>query len=153
VASSNNFQSSPAYAECIADSDWPDRPCYDSSSPSNDEIRQAWAKYYEYKGAKWMDMKKAELDQALRNGTLREWALYQSEPNNSANYNVYYYYFLNGQAPPLNSEAAGKDPTIVSTRWEITPVGWAIVAGVGLSSVAAIVAIFRKARRLQSQNK
>jgi len=90
----------PAYAECIFDEDWPDKPCLDTPPYSEEYLRQVWQQYYEYKGKEWMESKKAEMDMAIQNGTLREWVEEtQSSPNNFANYNVWYYYHLNGEAP------------------------------------------------------
>lgn len=89
----------PAYAACIQDEDWPDKPCLDTPPYSKEYLLQVWQQYYEYKGKEWMEAKKAEMDMAIQNGSLREWVETQSSPNNFANYNVWYYYNLNGEAP------------------------------------------------------
>ena len=134
------------FAECGPDYDWPERPCYDVGTPSQDEVRTAWAKYYDYKGKEWMENKKAEMDQAITDGTLQEWILNQSEPNNSANYNVYYYYHLNGQAPSV--ELIDSGTSVVSTQWEMSTAGWATLVGIGIAAVAGITIIFVKSRRV-----
>ena len=139
--------SKPVYAECGPNIDWPEAPCFDVGSPSIEEQRQAWAKYYEFKGREWMEMKKAEMDMAIADGTLRDWVLYQGEPDNSANRNVYHYYYLNDQAPALNDRAAGNDPTIVNTNWQVSIEGWATVVGLGSAGLVAIFFVFRKARQ------
>ena len=92
-----------------------------------------------------MEMKKIEMDQVIENGTLRVWAHRQSEPGNSANYNVYYY--LNDQAPALESSAAGSDSNVVSMQWETNSLGWPIIAAIGLAGTTAIFFVFRKARQ------
>ena len=96
----------PAYADCILDEDWPEKPCLDTPPYSNEYLRQVWEQYYEYKGKEWMDEKRAEMDMAIQNGTLREWVETQSSPDNFANHNVWQYYYLN-EAP----NAYGQQPT------------------------------------------
>lgn len=54
-----------------------------------------------------MDGKRAEMDMAIQNGTLREWVETQSSPDNFANHNVWQYYYLNEEAP----NAYGQQPT------------------------------------------
>ena len=54
-----------------------------------------------------MEMEKMEMDGAIQNGTLRQWVETQSEANNFTNYNVWYYYSLNDEAP----DAYGPQPT------------------------------------------
>jgi len=99
----------PAHAACIADEDWPDKPCLDTPPYSKEYLLQVWQQYYEYKGKEWMEEKKAEMDMAIQNGLLRQWVETESSPNNFANYNVWRYYNLNGEAPdaygtPLSPE-------------------------------------------------
>lgn len=88
-----------AYGSCIRDEDWPDKPCLDTPPYSDDYVKQFWQQYYELKGKDWMEMKKAVMYQAIANGTLREWVETRSSPNNFANYNVWKYFYLYGQAP------------------------------------------------------
>lgn len=90
---------SQAYGACVRDEDWPDNPCLDTPPYSDDYLKQVWQQYYEFKGKDWMEMKKAEMYQAIANGTLRDWIETRSTPNNFANSNVWNYYYLNGQAP------------------------------------------------------
>ena len=87
-----------AYGQCIFDEDWPDKPCLDTPPYSEEYLRQVWQQYYEYKGREWMEAKKAEMDMAIQNGLLREWVETKSSPNNFANYNVWHYYHLFGEA-------------------------------------------------------
>ena len=96
-----------AYGDCIQDEDWPDKPCLDTPPYSDDYMKQIWQQYFDFKGKDWMEMKKAEMYQTIANGTLTEWVETRSSPNNFANYNVWYYYYLNGQAPNAN----GPQPT------------------------------------------
>lgn len=97
----------PAYASCIQDEDWPGKPCLDMPPYSEDYIRQVWSQYHEYKGGEWMEAKKSEMDLSIQNDTLRQWVETRSAPNNFANYNVWYYYYVNGAAP----NAYGPQPT------------------------------------------
>lgn len=94
-----NFQIIYAY-ECADDKDWPDmtKPCPLYGAESDAELRERWDKYYELKGQDWMQSKKVEMDQAIRNGTFTEWIRYAPD-NSHANRNVYFYYRLNNQAP------------------------------------------------------
>jgi hypothetical protein len=136
-------------AECGIDHDWPERPCYDSGTPTEDELRKEWSRYYDYKGKEWMESKKAEMDRAIGNGVLKEWILTQSEPDNYANYNVYYYYHLNGQAPSVGLIPTS-DENAVSTHWETSALGWAAVIGAALATTAVIAIVFGKARHRTS---
>jgi hypothetical protein len=87
-------------ALCAYDKDWPQKPCYDElPGPSIIEKRDDWQKYYDSKGEDWMYMKKVEMNYAIKNGTLKKWIEYTSEPENYANYNVWYYYWINGYSP------------------------------------------------------
>jgi hypothetical protein len=99
--SSISIRSQSVYAdECGDDKDWPDKtkPCPLYGAESETELRQRWDRYYELKGKDWMEAKKAEMDQAIKNGTFTEWIRYAPD-NNNANRNVYFYYRLNNQAP------------------------------------------------------
>lgn len=98
VIPSHNVQ-----ALCAYDSDWPQKPCYDEPpGPSIIEKRNDWQKYYDFKGKEWMEIKKVEMGSAIGNGTLKEWVEHKNEPENYANYNVWYYYWINGYAPDLD---------------------------------------------------
>lgn len=97
------FQSAGA-DDCLGDSDWPEKPCPGYGAESETELKQIWDKYYEMKGKAWMEMKKAEMDQAIKSGSFTEWIQYA--PGNEsvkdlANRNVYFYYRLNNQAPVM----------------------------------------------------
>jgi hypothetical protein len=138
----------PAYAACIQDSDWPEAPCLDTPPYSKDDLKAAWEGYYEYKGQGWMETKKAEMDQAIMNGTLNEWVEYRSAPDNFANYNVYFYYFLNDQAPDIYGFSDGlindREP---ATYWYGFPIGWVLAtAGIAVAGTAAIIIVLRKAK-------
>ena len=92
---------SKVYAPCMTDEDWPDAPCYADPDhhPTKEELRKAWSGYYQFKGKEWMESKKVEMDLAIKNGTLRAWVYPENESGTSPNSNVWYYYYLNGQAP------------------------------------------------------
>jgi hypothetical protein len=133
----------PAHAECGPDSDWPERPCLDAGPYSESYMKEVWQKYYDYKGKDWMEAKKAEMDQAIKAGTLREWIEQRSEPDNHANYNVYYYYRLNGQAPDAFAYPTNNMPIYEYA----SPVWVAAIAGIGIAGAAAALYVFRKARQ------
>jgi uncharacterized protein with von Willebrand factor type A (vWA) domain len=101
----------PAYASCIQDEDWPNKPCLDTPPYSEEYRKQVWQQYYEYKGAEWMEAKKVEMDGAIENGTLRQWVETRSSPTNFANHNVWYYYYLNGEAPDAYAETGPESPS------------------------------------------
>lgn len=131
-----------AFAGCVQDTDWPGKPCFDTPPYSNEESREAWEKYYEYKGQEWMEMKKAEMDMAIEEGRLKEWTAYQSEPNNFANSNVYTYYLVNDQVTPVS-----RNPSNDSGFLSIPSVVWiAAVAGIAVAGTAAALLILKKVR-------
>jgi len=59
-----------------------------------DYLKQQWTKYYDFKGAQWMEMKKIEMFDAYNNGTLEKWL--QTGPP-TQNSNVHSYYFFKGE--------------------------------------------------------
>jgi hypothetical protein len=137
----------PSFGQCIRDDDWPEKPCLDTPPYSKSDLKEVWQKYYDLKGKEWMEMKKAEMDQAIRDGTLKEWVEYHGDPNNFANYNVYFYYYLNDQAPDAYGNSFFRDDSRpVITYWYASPAGMATIAGIGLAAIAALY-VFRKARR------
>jgi len=82
-----------SFATCLINNDWLDAPCFDNPPYTLDEQEKAWAPYYDYKGAEWMDVKKAEMYDALNDGSFDEWS---KEIENS---NVYQYYVSTGEIP------------------------------------------------------
>ena len=94
--------SNNAAAMCVLDQDWPDKPCYDTPPPpplSKSEWRDVWDSYYDFKGKEWMEQKKSELDEQIKVGNLKKWIETGYESQNFANYNVWFYYYLNDKAP------------------------------------------------------
>lgn len=85
--------SNDAFALCAVNDDWPDAPCFDTMPVNGEEYRTAWAPYYDYKDSEWMETKKAELLQAITDGTFMKWE------NSSENSNVYQYYHSIGVVP------------------------------------------------------
>lgn len=145
ITSNNQF----ARADCVQDLDWPEKPCLDTPPYPESYLKAIWEEYYELKGSEWMEMKKVEMDKAIENGTLKEWAEHQSEPNNFANFNVYYYYFLNGQAPDINEYSS-------NIRWDTslpmldetdTPIVFELVVVIGTVLGGAAAGIFYCLRR------
>lgn len=95
----NNVQ-----AECEIDKDWPQKPCYaDPPPPTLAKQLSQWNHYYEFKGKEWMEMKKTEIDNAIKANNLAEWIkqgdLSTDFEENNPNRNVWNYYYLNGMAP------------------------------------------------------
>ena len=142
------------HASCIQDTDWPEKPCLDTPPYSDSELKQLWEPYYKMKGKEWMEMKKAEMEIAIKDGTLKEWTEYGSTSSNFANYNVWYYYHLYGQAPDLEPYYSGnitKDnfKPIVSYYY-VSPAGLTII-GI-IASFIAITGFF-VGRKILSKNK
>ncbi len=91
------------FADCSLDSDWQEKPCLDMPPYDKSELVQIWDQYYLMKGQKWMEMKKAEMDFAIENQILEKWLSFSIPTSqNFQNHNVYFYYFLNDQAPIMD---------------------------------------------------
>jgi len=96
-----------AYGLCVSGTDWDKVPCwgrtcYDNDVPAcNDPNwwKERWIPYYDYKGSEWMKMKKIELLDAIKDGTLVEW---KKRTPNGTNTNVHDYYFYMGEVPNHN---------------------------------------------------
>lgn len=99
------------FASCVYDNDWPEKPCLDTPPYSDSKVKKLWEPYYQMKGKEWMEMKKAEMETAIKDGTLKEWTEYGTRSNNYANYNVWFYYHLYGEAPDLAPYYAGNITT------------------------------------------
>ncbi len=86
-----------AFGMCVQGIDWPDKPCYGCPGcyPGLEQEKIAWEPYYDYKGSKWMELKKQEMNLAIQNDTLPEWIDLTSE--SQAHRNVHTYYFLQGE--------------------------------------------------------
>ena len=138
----------PAYADCIQDSDWPEKPCLDTPPYVEEYLKATWEEYYEYKGQAWMEEKKVEMDQAIKDGMLDEWVETRSAPDNFANYNVYFYYFLDDQAPDINgSGGSGGFIRETSVYWPGFPLGWVLaIVGIAVAGTAAIIFVLKKAK-------
>ncbi|MBS3925601.1 MAG: hypothetical protein KGZ34_02755 [Nitrosarchaeum sp.] len=97
-------------ALCLIDSDWPDAPCYgrQSDNPEIDQIKKDWEGYYQYKGEKWMNEQKAILMDFVNNGNLLSYLDHKSEFYTDSNYNVWKYYYLQGQVPQTNGKYLGE---------------------------------------------
>ena len=81
------------YAPPSVNPDWQSYP-YCPGGCSNEDLKAEWAKYYEIKGAEWMEQKRQEMFSAYENNTLGEWI--GSDPSR-ANQNVFMYYFVAGR--------------------------------------------------------
>jgi len=86
----------PVSAQCLVNEDWFDVPCLDgiiNGKYDQNEVDR-WAEYYQYKGTTFMEEKRSELEQVIKEDTLKNW-IDQSDQNK----NVYEYYFFSGRAP------------------------------------------------------
>ena len=99
-----------AYALCLIDSDWPDAPCYGrpSDNPGMDQIKKDWEGYYHYKGEKWMKEQKEILMSFANQGKLSSYLDHKSEFYTDSNYNVWKYYYLQGEVPQANGKYLGE---------------------------------------------
>ena len=84
------------FAQCIVNEDWPDAPCLDYIINGYYDQNQVdrWADYYPYKGTIFMQQKRSEMDQAIKDDNLKEWV-----NESTQNRNVHAYYFFSGRAP------------------------------------------------------
>lgn len=82
---------SDVFSMCVYNEDWPDAPCYDQGTPTKDELKVAWAPYYDYKGTEWMEKKKTELVRAILADDLEEWSR-GTGGGDLVNWNIYKYY-------------------------------------------------------------
>lgn len=80
-------------ALCMRNQDWSGAPCYGciGCTPSLEKQKLDWAPYYDYKGAEFMEQKKQEMLNAIKNNQLDQWI--QESHQNS---NVYRYYESHG---------------------------------------------------------
>lgn len=141
-------------ASCIEDIDWAEKPCLDTPPYSDSELKQFWEPYYQMKGKDWMEMKKAEMETSIKDGTLKEWVEYGSSSNNSANYNVWFYYHLYGQAPDLEPYYGGNvikdDLKPIVSYYYTNPAGLALI---GIVSGSIGIAGFFVGRKILSKNR
>jgi hypothetical protein len=137
-------------AECLRDEDWPDKPCLDSGTPPKDELVQMWDKYYEMKGRAWMEMKKAEMDNAINKGTFGDWI---NDPVNSpANRNVYSYYRIHDAVPnmvldPYSGHYVVQGPEPTRGEWYASTMGITAIIGIGAAAAVVSFFAFKKAMR------
>ena len=85
-----------SFADCNINTDWPDAPCMDemvNGSIPQHQVDQ-WIEYYDYKGARFMESKKVEMNNAIESNRLLEWT-----DASIQNQNVWQYYYFSGQAP------------------------------------------------------
>ncbi|AJW70310.1 hypothetical protein [Nitrosopumilus adriaticus] len=85
-------------AICMENPDWPDAPCYAirANNPGEMYERNDWVPYYDYKGEEFMESKKTELLEAIKEKRLDEW---RREGPDSQHNNVFMYYYTQGEIP------------------------------------------------------
>jgi len=141
-----------AYAQCIHDTDWPEKPCLDTPPYSGSEVKKLWEPYYTMKGKEWMKMKKAEMYQADKDRILDKWTEYGGKIN-FANYNVWFYYHLYGQAPDLAPYYTGNitknNFELIITYYYISPIAVGII---GIITGSVGVTGFFLVRKTLSKN-
>ncbi|MHB8602696.1 MAG: cupredoxin domain-containing protein [Nitrosotalea sp.] len=94
---------------CLLNSDWSGAPCYaiPGLNVTKEQMQKDWSGYYMYKGSQWMETKKIEMINATASGILKAWVC--SSPSN---YDAWWYYYLNGQAPSIAWSTNGPMCTI-----------------------------------------
>lgn len=100
------FQNSPAFASCAPNTDWPDAPCMDlieGGRYPQDQVDR-WTAYYDYKGAQFMESKKIQMDNAIKEDHLMDWV-----DESIQNHNVWQYYHFSGQVPSPYPQKIGFD--------------------------------------------
>lgn len=92
-----------AYAQCVQNDDWLDRPCLDGGTRGSYFQREVdkWSQYYDYKGSDIMEFKKLEMNKIIQQNNLEKWIRESHE-----NYNVWSYYYFSGEAPDIPSESS-----------------------------------------------
>lgn len=137
-----------AKAQCTIDDDWPEKPCLDSPPYSKSYLKEVWQKYYDYKGKERMDMKKATMDQAIKDGKLKEWIENEDTLSYHANYNMYFYYYINGQVPDIynSSWMVRNDLTSIAYGFD-NPTALVVLAGIGTAGLLAAFYTFKKTRK------
>lgn len=132
-------------ALCVPSADWPGMPCIGpQGKPNLEKWKQAWNEYYQYKGKDWMEMKKSEMDSAIMNGTLDKW-----RGLGEANYNVWYYYWINGKSP--NPSGISLEEAFDTSIPNETLFIWIAIASV-ITAIGGATAVLVARKRSRSRN-
>lgn len=91
----------PVFGPCIDNADWPSAPCYPPADIPLEKLKEDWQGYYHYKGKDWMEMKKLEMQEAIKNGTLEDW---KKEGPPQSHSNVHFYFYINGEVPDIDGK-------------------------------------------------
>lgn len=99
------------FASCMVNEDWEDAPCLDTVSNGRFDQSEVnkWRDYYQYKGTQWMEQKRTEMNQAINENTLKEWA-----DQSTQNHNVYSYYYFSGRAPDIGEYRAEFEEFVIN---------------------------------------
>ena len=97
-----------------------------------------------------MEMKKAEMDNSISNGSFGEWIDHQTDAN--SNKNVYEYYRVRGEAPNMVFDStSGKyimqNPDSVGVAWYASSTGIAAIVGMSAAVATASFVAFKKSVR------
>jgi len=92
------------FASCVVNDDWIDAPCLDTISNGNYDQKEVekWKGYYKYKGTEFMEQKRGEMEEAIKEDSLQQWIR-----SSTQNENVYSYYYFSGRAPDIGIYHAG----------------------------------------------
>jgi len=126
---------------CPVNTDWPDAPnqCDMRENYTRTELKNLYDEYYQYKGTEWMEMKKAEMDSVISDGSwiggyyeLSVWLGHTQRELRFENINVYLYYSLNGQAPNLGGGlySANDEFEPVITLYYVSPGAIMIISSI-----------------------
>ncbi|MGI0009022.1 MAG: hypothetical protein ACRD92_05325 [Nitrosopumilaceae archaeon] len=128
-------------ALCVPSDDWPGMPCVGpQGKPNLEKWKQAWNEYYQYKGKDWMEMKKSEMDKVITEGNLKEWT-----GLGETNYNVWYYYWINDQAP--NPFGVSLDEAFDTSSTHELLFEQIVAASISTAAIVAIVLVARRRTR------
>ena len=144
-----------SFSMCATNDDWPDAPCMDMIGNGHYPQEQVdrWSDYYDYKGEKFMEAKKQEMNQSMQNDNLQQWV-----DKSIQNYNVWTYYYFSGDAPGIpHYHAAGfelitrdnmplQNLVSIHNPFWYDPRDWIVTGVIGSVIIVSIVIIWRKRR-------
>jgi len=102
-----------ALATCVVNEDWEDAPCLDTIANGRYDQNEVnkWKDYYKFKGTEFMDQKRSEMEEAIKEDSLKQWV-----KTSAQNGNVYAYYYFSGRAPDIGQYRAGFEEFMIDER-------------------------------------
>ena len=145
-----------SFPMCAINDDWSDAPCMDIIENGHYPQHQVdrWSEYYDYKGEKFMESKKQEMNQSIQNDNLQDWI-----DESIQNYNVWTFYYFSGEAPnsyPYHDaafEMINRDnkplQNLVSMYHPFwyDPEAWFFVGIIGSATIISAIIIWRKKKK------